>query len=756
MTRLIKALFHRRVPQVAAVYAGALWGIVQFADFAVTRYHLPERTIDWLFFGFLGLAPSVLLIAWNHGAPGRDRWTRSEITFALGNAALVALMLFQFGPRSKDAGSAPSAIATPAAAALSPSTDDASIRALTKAQIFFLRPSKNSKEAIAASFALTALIQTDLLQDDRLNVETPMDGYQRPLMGRLKRGGFEDGIGAPAPLLSDIAEQSGAGYFVTGNLVLASEQVKAVVEIYSAQPSRLLRRAEVEARSLAQLADEISVQIRNALAAPSNGQTAEIADDLPVASLSSEQGEAIVAWGEGLVALAARNDSIGAIAAFERAVKLDPSFAIAHLALTESLYTSGQGKAALAAARATEAVQFRLSESQQFALRSYMANLKGRPDEVIKTIETWVEARPQDLSARTALAFSWLTIGNDPTRALAQFESIVELDPGNPWARAFAVRLKRQLGDDEAALALQKKYAEALPRRPSGWVELADFEWLLGHIDDAAKSYERALRLRGDVVSPSLSYAAFLIQQGDFPRARQLLDDARQIARDAQQRALVINVEISWLQAQNRIVEAAALVDSVFKEFKEYLNAYELNAVMGEYAALIAEAKGTESAKRWVASTLRIRELDDPQSLLILAVARQAIANQSRDVVEIEASIDAMQVLLRGSPALRTGTGDYFLSESLALLAELRGDPKTAQALYQRARAQFRLLTSVLTEPMVAEIRLGSAIARTARLAGAAKVARDELARVRKLAPKSPLVVAEIVAAGAQPAAALR
>ena len=75
---LLKALFHRRVPQILGLYLGAAWIAIEFSDMIVDRYGLGQTLVDFLLVLLASFVPTVLMLAWFHGAPGRDEWTRVE------------------------------------------------------------------------------------------------------------------------------------------------------------------------------------------------------------------------------------------------------------------------------------------------------------------------------------------------------------------------------------------------------------------------------------------------------------------------------------------------------------------------------------------------------------------------------------------------------------------------------------------------------------------------------------------------------
>ena len=65
-------LLTRRVPQLSALYAAVGWGIVEVMTFVEDRYMISPHWVDISFISLFLLLPSVLLLTWNHGRPGKD------------------------------------------------------------------------------------------------------------------------------------------------------------------------------------------------------------------------------------------------------------------------------------------------------------------------------------------------------------------------------------------------------------------------------------------------------------------------------------------------------------------------------------------------------------------------------------------------------------------------------------------------------------------------------------------------------------
>jgi TolB-like protein/Tfp pilus assembly protein PilF len=67
MDETIRELLRRRVPHVVGIYLAAAWGLLEFTDWAVTRYQVQAPLITWEFVLLGLLLPLVALTAWRLG-----------------------------------------------------------------------------------------------------------------------------------------------------------------------------------------------------------------------------------------------------------------------------------------------------------------------------------------------------------------------------------------------------------------------------------------------------------------------------------------------------------------------------------------------------------------------------------------------------------------------------------------------------------------------------------------------------------------
>ena len=75
---LIKNLLDRRIPQILGSYLVAGTSLILFIEYLVEKYQFPSYYPTLALFALIGILPSVIILSYFHGAPGKDEWTKVE------------------------------------------------------------------------------------------------------------------------------------------------------------------------------------------------------------------------------------------------------------------------------------------------------------------------------------------------------------------------------------------------------------------------------------------------------------------------------------------------------------------------------------------------------------------------------------------------------------------------------------------------------------------------------------------------------
>ena len=92
--QIYKELLNRRVPQILASYFFAGVTFILFMDWLVNRYKLPDYYTTMALFGILAILPSVIILSYFHGAPGKDEWNKIEKIGVPVNMIFILLVFF--------------------------------------------------------------------------------------------------------------------------------------------------------------------------------------------------------------------------------------------------------------------------------------------------------------------------------------------------------------------------------------------------------------------------------------------------------------------------------------------------------------------------------------------------------------------------------------------------------------------------------------------------------------------------------------
>src|SRR5262249_44035668 len=152
----------------------------------------------------------------------------------------------------------------------------------------------------------------------------------------------------------------------------------------------------------------------------------------PLAEATTPSLEALKAYSAGRIALNAHG-SAAAIPHFQRALALDPQFAMAHALL--GFYSWNMGQTDLGAEEVRKAYELRdrVSNWERFyILFLYDRQVTGNLQRELQTLETWAQTYPPDPYA-PGLISGWATRGTGQyERGIQASEEAIRLNPEGP------------------------------------------------------------------------------------------------------------------------------------------------------------------------------------------------------------------------------------------------------------------------------------------------------------------------------------
>ena len=357
---LARDLIRRRVHYVVAGYAAVSWGLLEFTDYIVDSFLLSPHWNRMALAVALLLVPSVLLLAYYHGSPGKDRLSIVEKIGIPANLALAVGLLFILF-RGTDLGAAITLIM------VEDEEGNTVERAVVKQEfrkrvaLFFFDGDDGLRDEDSwVSYLVPDAIQLDLAPDDFFAPVWP--GFER-----LRSAGYPDLKNVPLSLKMQIARDLRAGHVLAGGVARSEAGFRITTRLREAETGRIVSEGSYEGPDILSLIDRITVELKNDLEIP----TRDYVEDLPASERFSSDPAALEAYARGyLQAQLVRSDWDASLEYLSLAVDADPTFALAQYALALALQRSNRGQESLMPMQAALDNLYRIPERLQFIIKA--------------------------------------------------------------------------------------------------------------------------------------------------------------------------------------------------------------------------------------------------------------------------------------------------------------------------------------------------------------------------------------------------
>lgn len=493
----IKQLMHRRVPQIVGAYIASLWLAVELGGWVTEQLGLPSAYALYLFVLLVSLLPSVVLLAWRHGAPGADEWGRAEKLVVPGNvllAIVLVVMIIQIRP-PEDA--LPESIRLGAAVVERTVIDETGQEQVFQVaregfgvtvQTLFWPNADESETGIGwESYAAPWLLGVDLSQDPLISGGAM---YNRLVLERLLAAGYEQGVGEPLAMGLSIAEEYGADYLIRGNYRRQESGYTLQADLYEVKNGRLLESFSQQGNSLIAASDALSLNIGERLVGNLDRGGAEFRP-LDLAEMTTNNEAVLEPFVNGMNALMIDSDFEAGIEHLYTATEMDPSFSHAWAMLQQTLRQTGDMAAANAAIEQALKHDYKLETEMRFVLKANQYAILGDIPRAVRVIRMWTEVQPHSLFAWTTLTRNLLIVG-EVDEARESNARARELDPDRASLTRTRAEIEELAGNFELASQLLTEYLEVKPDDDAAWISLGGARERSGDIEGAQVAYERA------------------------------------------------------------------------------------------------------------------------------------------------------------------------------------------------------------------------------------------------------------------------
>ena len=534
MTDIFQEIKNRRILPALGLYVGGCWVLIEILDRLSERYMLSPYITDAAFWGLYSLIPAVILLAWAHGKPGKDRVTTAEkVGIPINIIATIGLLVTVFG--GKDLGATASMISIANEEGVQETHFIPSESFRRRMAVFFFENESGDPELDWLQYGVTELLVQDLQQNPFVLASSPWANFGNGFYMRMKQAGFSDGLDVPLSLMREIASDANRQYFVEGSVDRAADEYVITVRAWETESLKQVAELTESGWDLYDTIDDLSIDLRDALDVPRG--SARMAEDLPLAETYGESSAAFQNYISALNARLFDNDLEASNAFFDAAVAADSGFVLAWFLKAINLVDTGDLPAAQEAISQAQKLDYRLPARDRATLKRIQYRLSGQQEKLIAFLR--LQVRLQDDASSHSLLANTLMVTGEIEEAKQEFLVALDKDPLNVGIYLQLSLLERATGNMKSAIEYASKYQEEKPEEFEAQQVLGDLLRDSGDLDAAEEHYLQASLLGDQPVQPLLGLVDIALRKGNVNEARDLLEQADMAAQSVVQKSQV-------------------------------------------------------------------------------------------------------------------------------------------------------------------------------------------------------------------------
>ena len=367
--------------------------------------------------------------------------------------------------------------------------------------------------------AVPNLLITSLEQSGFLSVTT----WER--MGDLlKQLGKKDAGFIDKDTGFELCRMEGVETIVVGSIVRAGNMFATDVKVLDVGSKRLVTSAKATGEGIDSiLKTQIDELSRDVYRGVGMSEKELRAGQAKIAEVTTASMEAYRVYMKGLEEFDQHAyESAGRY--LEKAVELDPAFAMAHAALSYVYSQLDNSNALYAALEKAKLYSTRATEKERLFINArYTMAVEKNNASYVRQLEELINKYPREKRFLDELAI--YIRRDEPERAIALYKRALELDP--TWTRPIneMAITYGDMGEYEKSLEALKKLASLTPEDPNVYETMGHTLFQMGKIDQAIDSFKKALAIKPDFAWSLSSVAYTYAFKEDYGQALAWMDE---------------------------------------------------------------------------------------------------------------------------------------------------------------------------------------------------------------------------------------
>jgi serine/threonine protein kinase/tetratricopeptide (TPR) repeat protein len=310
----------------------------------------------------------------------------------------------------------------------------------------------------------------------------------------------------------ELCRLEGIETIIVGSYIKAGETFATDVKVLDVETKRLLRSASSKGEGPSSIIntqiDELTQGIVEGLGFEDKKPAAS---QISIADLTTDSMGAFKFYLEGAENFRKRFFEEARIA-FEKAVAIDPQFAMAYRALAATHWELQNIEAGNSAIRRAKALADKTTEKERLSIETAYAQMIEEDDEkVLRLLQKSIEKYPKQKELYNNLG-NYYYFDQNFGKAIEEYNKTLELDPYDGDAHNMLGYCYSALEDYPNAVKYLKRYAALRPGEPNPVDSLAEAYFWMGELDEARAAYKRAIEIKPNFGNPhfTLGYISSL------------------------------------------------------------------------------------------------------------------------------------------------------------------------------------------------------------------------------------------------------
>jgi len=427
----------------------------------------------------------------------------------------------------------------------------------------------------------------------------------------------------------EICQRAGAKATVEGSIASLGTNYVINLGVHNCQTGASLVQEQVQATSK----EDVLKQVGSAITTLRKSLGESLASiekyDVPITEATTASLDALKAYGQAAKARQTQGDP-ASVPFYERAIQLDPNFALAYAKLGVVFSNMGRTDDAIANTQKAYALRDRVSEYERLYITwSYATRVTRNPAQARATLEMMTAAYPRDFTARNNLGV--LLNGQGLfADALREYTAANQIAPDEPLPIVNSAHALIFLGRNEEAFAMVDR---ALAVRPDP--NLALTRWMVARISGHSKAaeFETTAKTLAQPTQVLFAESSVAVWEGRLRDYTKILEQLRAQIRATDPGAA------EGLDAAEVITMAILQRGAWLARLKARTKTSLPPQGLAQAAAALA-ITGDFDTVRSLAAQLDKADLNDPQQAQPLLVARILLAGANGQVKEATSMVD--------------------------------------------------------------------------------------------------------------------